>query len=469
MQETEGGECVCGDHAAGSAKSPKWRLAINFPASAENLESTIHAVEHVPSQGRGKSARFLPIRFIYTDKLSRDDRLLLAFDVLVLSKMLGREVSLGKIIHGHSHAMLNVKTSALAVQVRKHIADIAELLSNPSPPDLILIRHCTECEFQARCRQKAMDKEDLSLLSGMTAKERKKLHDKGIFTVTQLSYTFRPRRRPKRLRDKREKYSHSLRALAIRQKKIHIVGSPEVRIEGTPVYLDVEGLPDRDFYYLIGVRLENHNSVDQYSLWADGVEDERRIWSEFLDILASIKDPILIHYGSYEAVFLKRMANRYGLPTTAPTVSKAVATSVNLLSVVFAQVYFPTFSNSLKDIGHFLSVKWNGPVSSGFQSLAYRLEWERSRRPDLKAALVTYNREDCAAIEAVTSQLSQIISEAKSRTDVEFSDKPKKVASDKGAEIHAAFESVLRSAHFSYARSRIKLSAVKSSQALPPE
>jgi predicted RecB family nuclease len=306
MQETKRGECVCGDHAAGNVKSPKWRLAVNFCASAENLESTIHAVEHVPSKGRSEPARFLPIRFIYTDKLSRDDRLLLAFDGLVLSEMLGREVSHGKIIHGHSHAKLNVKTSALAGEVRKHIADIAELLSNPSPPDLILIPHCTECEFQARCRQKALENNDLSLLSGMTAKERKKLHDKGIFTVTQLSYTFRPRRRPKRLQDKREKYNHSLRALAIRQKKIHLVGNPELRIEGTPVYLDLEGLPDRDFYYLIGVRLENHDTVDQYSLWADGVENEKRIWSEFLDILANTKDPVLIHYGSYETVFLKR-------------------------------------------------------------------------------------------------------------------------------------------------------------------
>ena len=469
MQETEGGECVCGDHAAGNVKSPKWRLAVNFCASAENLESTIHAVEHVPSQGRSEPARFLPIRFIYTDKLSRDDRLLLAFDGLVLSEMLGREVSHGKIIHGNSHAKLNVKTSALAVEVGKHVAEIAELLSNPSPPDLILIPHCTECEFQALCRQKALERDDLSLLSGMTAKERKKFHDKGIFTVTQLSYTFRPRRRPKRLRDKREKYNHSLRALAIRQKKIHLVGSPEVSIEGTPVYLDVEGLPDRDFYYLIGVRLENHDSVDQYSLWADGVEDEKRIWTEFLDILANIKDPVLIHYGSYEAVFLKRMAHRYGLPPAGPMVSKAVKTSVNILSVIFAQVYFPTFSNSLKDIGHFLGVKWNGPVTSGFQSLAYRLEWERSTRPDLKAALLTYNRDDCAAIEVVTSQLSRIICEAKSRADVEFSDKPKRVASDKGATIHDAFESLLRSAHFAYARSRIKLSAVKVTQPLPPE
>ena len=53
----------------------------------------------------------------------------------------------------------------------------------------------------------------------MTEKERKKCNSKGIFTVTQLSYTFRPRRRPRRLAAKREKYHHSLKALAIRSIK----------------------------------------------------------------------------------------------------------------------------------------------------------------------------------------------------------------------------------------------------------
>jgi hypothetical protein len=76
----------------------------------------------------------------------------------------------------------------------------------------------------------------------MSAKERQKLRSKGIFTVTQLSYTFRPRRRPRRLRDKREKYHHALKALAIREQKIHIVGSAELKVEGTPGYLDVEEL-----------------------------------------------------------------------------------------------------------------------------------------------------------------------------------------------------------------------------------
>jgi len=277
----------------------------------QQLESRLNAVERVPSEGRGKSAQFIPIRFVFRNKLTQDDRLLLAFDALVLSQVLGREVSLGKIIHGDDHATLKVKTSALFGEVRKRLEKISALLSSQTntrsadshvrkseadgdetrglggprsgsaPPDLVLNRHCAECEFQARWRKLAVEKDDLSLLApwsrrftepgtwagystglaGMSAKERQKLCSKGIFTVTQLSYTFRPRRRPKRLRDKREKYHHSLKALAIREKKIHIVGSPELKIEGTPVYLDVEGLPDRDFYYLIGVRIGNGESA----------------------------------------------------------------------------------------------------------------------------------------------------------------------------------------------------------------
>src|SRR5207245_10125156 len=137
------------------------------------------------------------------------------------------------------------------------------------------------------------------------------------------------------------------------------------------------------------------------------------------------RDPVLIHYGGYETVFLKRMGDRYGVPPAESIVARAMKKSVNLLSVIFAQVYFPTFSNRLKDIGHFLGAKWTGPVTSGLQSLAYRLDWEQSLAPELQTALVAYNRDDCAARETVTAQLTQSIREAKSRADVEVSDKPK--------------------------------------------
>ena len=161
------------------AKTAKWRLATDFIVQTPQLESVIHAVERVPPEGRGKVAQFIPTRFIFTNKLTRDDKLLLAFDAFVLSEMSGREVGFGRIIHGDNHATAKIKTSSLKNRVKKLVEKIVELTSGDSPPDLVLNRHCGECEFQDRCRQKAVEKDDLSLLTSLNVKERKKLHGKG--------------------------------------------------------------------------------------------------------------------------------------------------------------------------------------------------------------------------------------------------------------------------------------------------
>src|SRR5215204_5017464 len=135
---------------------------------------------------------------------------------------------------------------------------------------------------KAMCRQLAIDQDDLTLLRGMTEKERSKIKRKGISTITQLSYSYRPRRR-RRKRSVDEiltsgpgrpatvaRNDQALRALAIKKQQAHIQGAPSLRIEGTPVVLDVEGMPDRDFYYLIGLRFIDGNKQVQKSFWANG-------------------------------------------------------------------------------------------------------------------------------------------------------------------------------------------------------
>jgi hypothetical protein len=104
-------------------------------------ESRIHAVERLPPQGRCKPVQFIPIRFTFFNKLTKDDRLLVAFDALVLSEVLGRNVSLGKIIHGDNQACLKVKIPSLLPQARKIVEKIAALVarryvrsSSPPPP-----------------------------------------------------------------------------------------------------------------------------------------------------------------------------------------------------------------------------------------------------------------------------------------------------------------------------------------------
>jgi predicted RecB family nuclease len=411
LSETPKGE-VAVSPPPENLKAARWHLAANLAAHARMnsyvLESEVHAVERVPSEGRGRPPQFIPVRFIFTNKLGEDDKLLLAFDTFVLSEVTGREISFGKIIHGDDHSALKVKTAALSGEVRKCIERIAALLSSPTPPDLVLNRHCGECEFQTRCRQKAIEADDLSLLSGMSEKERKTLRSKGIFTVTQLSHTFRPRRRPKRMRDKRERYHHSLKALAIREKKIHIVGRPELKIEGMPIYLDVEGLPDRDFYYLIGARIGSGDSAVHHSLWADTAADEGKIWREFLGILETVEKPVLIHYGSYETAFLKRMGERHGKPPESSVAAKAIQAAVNVLSVIFTQVYFPTFSNGLKEVAGHLGFRWSDSGVTGIQTIRCRHEWATSGARFQKSSLLTYNAEDCKALDGVVNKLVEL-------------------------------------------------------------
>jgi predicted RecB family nuclease len=345
-------DCVISPSGDG-LKEAKWRLATDVVAQAETLESRIHALERVPSEGRGRSAQFIPVRFISTNKLTRNERLLSAFDALVLSEMLNRDINHGKIIHGNDHATLKVRPRALADQVRKAQDKITALLSSKAAPELILNRHCPECEFRDRCRQRALEKDDLSLLAGMAEKERKKLHSKGIFTLTQLSYTFRVRRRCKRWKSQQPGYSRALKALAIREKKVHVIGRPKIELSGTPVYLDVEGTAN-SFYYLMGARIMAGEASEQVSFWADDKSQERTAFQALLAFLTSISKPLIICYGRYEGRFIRQMAARDpDLLATFPGMDEILQKSMNLLSQVYGRIYFPTFGNSLKDLAKY--------------------------------------------------------------------------------------------------------------------
>src|SRR5215468_4971320 len=86
MDALPSGEWISGSANMGDLNNAKWQFAVDFSAQAQNLESSIHAVERISSEGRGRPALFIPVRFVVTNKVTRDDKLLLAFDAVVLSE-----------------------------------------------------------------------------------------------------------------------------------------------------------------------------------------------------------------------------------------------------------------------------------------------------------------------------------------------------------------------------------------------
>ena len=77
--------------------------------------------------------------------------------------------------------------------------------------------------------------------------------------------------------------------------------------------------------------------------------------------------------------------------------------------MLYHNVYFPTLSNSLKEIGQCLGCSWTSPEASGIQSLIWRRSWEESRDTAAKDRLLVYNQDDCAALKRVTEFLRQVL------------------------------------------------------------
>ena len=69
-----------------------------------------------------------------------------------------------------------------------------------------------------------------------------------------------------------------------------------------------------------------------------------------------LKEPVIVHYGHYERQVFKAMAARHGEPAKDGPVAKAIAGAKNLVSIIYDQIYFPTFSNGLKHVASSLGL-----------------------------------------------------------------------------------------------------------------
>ena len=176
----------------------------------------------------------------------------------------------------------------------------------------------------------------------------------------------------------------------------------------TRVYLDVEGIPDETFYYLIGLVIDNGKSVSSHSFWANDKSEGKIIWGLFLEKMEALKDFVLFHYGSYESKFFKQMGAQYG--GSSALLEKIISQSFNVLSAIYGHIYFPTYSNDLKSIASFLGFKWSAHNASGIMSLSWRQQWEGTREETVKQRIITYNHEDCLALRVVEEELQGIVS-----------------------------------------------------------
>lgn len=381
-------------------------LLLDVTVEDHTLSIHFDALQKEVGKSRLGDFHYIPVVFDDAERPRRQQKELLELYGVIIGDLQGRRPNSGILLLGQSCTIRRVKLNPRGRSAQQVLQAIKEIQATSTPPRLKLNSHCQICEFGQRCRAEATVKDDLSLLRNLSEKDIRKYNRRGIFTVTQLSCTFRPPKRSRKPQQRKSQpYNSALQALAIRDRKIYVLGTPLLPPATTRIYFDIEGDPDRQFIYLLGMIVVRNGMEEHYSFWADSPLDELQLFQQFLDVVDLHQDAVLYAYGSYEAAFLRRMIKKSGKDELG---DKILARVVNVLSVIYTHIFFPTYSNSLKDIGQYLGFNWTDPHASGIQSIVWRKKWEATRSTGFKETLTTYNREDCVALRIVTEFLYSI-------------------------------------------------------------
>ena len=422
--------------------------------SANDLVATCDAlVKAGPHRGKAH-ARYEPHLVAGTYSITKEQKLALAFAGYVTGQT-GQHPPVNGLIVPYVGQPQRVRLQSLYPKVRTIIERLRGF-TNDSPseqPPLILNKNCSTCLYRNHCREEAEQTDSLTLLERMTPKLLQRYAKKGISTVSQLSCVYRPRRRRKRVAKQPLLFNVELQALAIRTNKVYLHETPTLAMQPVELFLDIEGIPDQAFHYLIGLLVRDGDVISHHSFWANASKDEAGIFQACLDLAANFPNAPIYHYGSYEPHALQHASKKHRLDCKA-----FIQRLVNVNSLIFGKVYFPTRSNRLKDLGTVVGASWSAPDSTGLQSVVWRYKWEDGHEDKYKDMLLAYNKEDCAALQLLTAEIQELAKSADSRSDVDFTSRRKKSSTPTGELIHKIFDGILKSAHAEYRRRRITLS-----------
>jgi len=385
----------------------EYDISMDVTACVDDVSVHFDAVLRRDRRPASAKSDYVPVMFIRQERVSREQKLELAFGASVFRSMGEGKPKTGNLIYGRDFRKMGVKLDRLMDAADSVLVGIRELRQATDPPTLRLNSQCYVCEFRTACHAAATEKDDLSLLRGLSEKEILKLNGRGIFTVTQYSYTSKAGRRSKKRRQAQRSAKHdvALQARAIRENTVYVADRPDLPRASAMVFLDVEGLPDEDFYYLIGLQIVRGSTRTWHSIWADSMTQEESIWRRLLAVLGDIEEEFHVyHYGSYEVRFFEKMRRAYGGNSTL--VARIEAGLVNVLSAIYSHVYFPVYSNGLKDVASWLGFQWSTGALSGLQAIVWRREWEETGTDVSKQMLIDYNRDDCLALEHVSRWLA---------------------------------------------------------------
>lgn len=311
-------------------KSNHYEYFFNINLKVDEYEAKVALKKSIENN----QVLFIPVLVIGNEKIKDKHKILLAYCSYVIQLLFLNITDYGEIIYGKNITIKKISFKRFIPKLSLITNTIRKIHEN-SDQYFFLNKHCKICEYTKTCKSKAIELDHLSLISTIKESDIRQLNSKGIFTVNQLSYTFKPRRKPKRQKTRIRKHFIALKALAIRKKIIYILDT-NIELEDviTRIYLDVEGYGETiKFYYLVGIVIEKGSIIIEKSYWISFKEDSKEVYKTLLNELKKYcGDSFTIyHYGKYEIEFLRYLSTTVDDIQEKIFVQKLVSNSKDVL------------------------------------------------------------------------------------------------------------------------------------------
>ena len=431
----------------------KYILNANFAAGNVTI-SNVH-LEKIESTSKLGNYSYEPLVFSDSVRVSAADRLKASYIGYVLNEIQDKTPEHAGII------LTDGRRNNIKLNTGDHLPVLNKLnrwiKCDPAAPSISFTKHCSVCQFERQCLAAAKIDDSICLLSNMPVTVRKKYESKGIFTINQLSYLYKPRRRSKKLGERKPIHQYELQALALRTNNIYTSELLKVETEDVEIYVDIESVPDQQFHYLIGVLISFPRDQRFFSFWANNAKKQKDIWESFLNITKKHMAAPIYHYGSYEKKVIIELSNRY-----KTNVDSIVSRLRNVNSYIYGRIYFPTRSNRLKDICDYLGLSWTAEDPSGLNSIVWRNNFDKTNDHAYRDDLIIYNKEDCTNLRKLKSVVAVICLQEVMMPGVKAANNKDQLLSGAGKHLIDEFSTLIKSAHGKYEKSKISLKKKRS-------
>jgi predicted RecB family nuclease len=185
----------------------------------------------------------------------------------------------------------------------------------------------------------------------------------------------------------------------------------DIEIPTAPVelYFDIESEPSLELIYLHGVLVVDRSQGTEmfHSLLAETLEEEERVWTEFLDLVWRYPTAPIFHFCPYEVQTVNKLARQYG--TARNLIDPLIPRFVDLHERVTRLVTLPVEGYALKSIARWMGFDWRDQSANGAQSIYWYAQWLASGDRAFLDSIVTYNEDDCRATHLMKDWLVEFV------------------------------------------------------------